>query len=136
MHCGNASGHGRRACGRSHTDVPHSTAYRWRKAQMKPCDDSCQIAAKGLTNWPKGSQIMGILVAKMPLNNTKNELNATSILAERISATYRENTKLSWLTMVLLGALSPCDEPCDDVALHTPCPRVMNRVTIDFCRFS
>ena len=103
---------------------------------MEPCDDAYNIAAKGLTNWPKGSQIMGILVAKMPLNNTKNELNATNILAERISATYRENTKLSWLTVVLLGALSPCDEPCDDVALHTPCPRVTNRVTIDFYRFS
>ena len=62
---------------------------------MEPCEGASKIAAKGLTNWPKGSQIMGILVAKMPLNNTKNELNATNILAERISATYRENTKLS-----------------------------------------
>ena len=30
MHCGNASGHGWRACDRSHTDAPHSKAYIWR----------------------------------------------------------------------------------------------------------
>ena len=61
---------------------------------MEPCDDAYKIAAQGLTNWPKGSQIMGTLVIKMPLNNTKNELNATNILAEHISDTYRENTEL------------------------------------------
>ena len=65
-----------------------------RKAQMEPCDDAYNIAAKGLTNWPKGSQIMGILVAKMPLNNTKNELNATNILAEHLSDTRGDNTEL------------------------------------------
>ena len=61
---------------------------------MEPCDDSYKIVAQGLTNWPKGSQIMGILVTKMLLNNTKNELNATNILAEHISDTYRENREL------------------------------------------
>ena len=60
---------------------------------MEPCDDACNVAAKGLTNWPKGSQIMGTLVTKMPLNNTKNELNATSILAEHISDTYEGKTQ-------------------------------------------
>ena len=61
---------------------------------MEPCDDAYKIVAKGLTNWPKGSQIMGILVTKMPLNRTKNELNATNILAEHLSYPYRENTEL------------------------------------------
>ena len=61
---------------------------------MEPCGDSDKITAKGLTNWPKGSQIMGILVAKVPGNKTKNELNATNISAEHISDTYRENTEL------------------------------------------
>ena len=61
---------------------------------MEPCDDAYKIAAKELTNWPKGSQIMGILVTKMLLNNTKNELNATNILAEQLSDTFMENTEL------------------------------------------
>ena len=61
---------------------------------MEPCDDAYKIAAKGLTNWPKGSQIIGILVTKMPLNNTKNELNATNRLAEQLSDTYRKRTQL------------------------------------------
>ena len=65
-----------------------------RKAQMEPCDDAYNIAAKGLTNWPKGSQIMGILVAKMPLNNAKNDLNKTNTSAEHVSGTYGENTEL------------------------------------------
>ena len=55
---------------------------------MEPCDDAYKIAAIGLTNWPKGSQIMGILVTKMPLNDTKSALNATYTLAEHISDTY------------------------------------------------
>ena len=61
---------------------------------MEPCDDAYKIAAIGLANWPKGSQIMGILVTKMPPNDTKSALNATYTLAEHISDTYRGNTEL------------------------------------------
>ena len=80
-------------CAGGRTLTPHIQQPTYGKAQMEPCDDAYNIAAKGLTNWPKGSQIMGTLVTKMPLNNTKNELNATSILAEHISDTYGENTE-------------------------------------------